>query len=152
MKKNAIWRNGEFYLALVLLVIFGVLLTSVGSIKNESARIWPYVVLVPFGLSALALLVMSFGKAYTDVKVFLFSRKELITIIAMLAAALLEPYIGLLPALFLLCIAVNIIIQGIPSWKALVKNILFSLLFIGICYLVFDAWLEMYLPAGIWFQ
>ncbi len=152
MKGKAFLKNGEFYLALGLLAIWAFLMLSVDSIKNETARIWPYIVLTPFGISALAMLVMSFGKTYTDVKAFVLSRRELLAIAAMLVTALLETYIGLLPALFLLCITVNIIIQGVTSWKSLVKHILFSLVFIGICYLVFDLWLEMYLPAGTLFQ
>ena len=56
------------------------------------------------------------------------------------------------PALFLLSIAINLLIQGVPSWKALVRQLLFSVLLIAVCYLVFDLWLEMYLPAGSLFQ
>ncbi len=152
MKDRSVLKNGEFYLWLVLLGIWAFLLSSVSSIKHESARIWPYIVLTPFGISCFALLIMSFKKTWTDVKVFVLSKKELLSVLAMLATALLEEYLGLLPALFLLCVAINIIIQGIPSLKVLIRHILFSLLFVGICYVVFDLWLEMYLPTGIWLQ
>lgn len=146
------WKNGEFYLGLLLLALFIILFRSVDSIKNESARIWPRIVLVPFGVSALAIFLMSFRKTFTDVKMFLLSKKEGIIVAAMLAAALLENYIGLLPALFLLTIAINATIQGVWSWRALAKHVLFSLILIGICYLVFDLWLQMYLPKGSWLQ
>ena len=111
MKDRSVLKNGEFYLWLILLGIWAFLLSSVDSIKHESARIWPYIVLTPFGVSCFALLIMSFKKTWTDVKVFVLSKKELLSVLAMLATALLEEYLGLLPALFLLCIAVNIIIQ-----------------------------------------
>lgn len=152
MKNKPFYKNGEFYLSLFFLAVFAVLLSSVGSIRHAEARIWPCIVLVPFGLSSLALLVMSLGRTWTDVSAFKFSKKELIAVAAMLAAAFLESYIGLLPALFLLSIAINLLIQGVPSWKALVRQLLFSVLLIAVCYLVFDLWLEMYLPAGSLFQ
>ncbi|MGI6030035.1 MAG: tripartite tricarboxylate transporter TctB family protein [Eubacteriales bacterium] len=148
MKKTRLLQNGEFYLGLALVIFSLVIFFSIGGIKNPSARVWPYVIMIPLGLSSCAILLSSLKNSFTDVGVFRLTRKEIATIVAILLTAILEEFIGLLPALFLLTLVINGIIQGFGSKKVLVWNLIFSVVFIIVCYLVFDLWLEMYMPIG----
>ena len=148
MKDRPLLKNGEFYLGIVIIAFTCVMFAATGKIKHDTSRVWPYVVLVPLALSGAAIFISSFRKSCTPVASLKMPVKVLLSIAAILAMILIAPFTGLLPALFLMTIALNIIIQGAKSPKQAAGHVLFAAVLYAACWLVFDLWLKMYLPAG----
>lgn len=143
-------KDKNLYVSLGMLALSGVLLWQTLTIKVIDSRMLPLISFALCGISGVTLLIQSLiGRENDETGKLLFSQKEWLAIVALLACWALMPVLGFFASIFLMLVALSLIMTDAWSVRTLGRRMIFNLIFTAALYVVFVVLLQMVTPSGL---
>lgn len=150
-KKASLWKNTEFYVALVMFLFDGILIWQILTIHHADSRMLPIFTCLIVTASAAAQLhqVLKNREKGGDIKSVLLKKKELGVFLMLLLSWCIYDVLGFYTTVFLLLVGVTLLVQAPLTPKKIAASLIYDVVLMILVYICFAILLGMVTPTGL---
>lgn len=150
MSGKKVFRNADFCLGLLFMAVSLLVFTQVLKIKIAESRIFPIISGSIIGIAGISLCISAFrAEAFKDISEVFPKLRQIIMIAILIVFYPLISLLGFYTTIFLILISLNIAIAYPMDRSKWIFTIVYSIVILTVCYLVFHIILGLMTPTGL---